>query len=498
MIALIKKEVWDEVPKSDAKTKILPVTWVFRRKRTPTGKIKKFKARLCVRGDLQEGDFETFSPVVAWSTIRVVLIFAIIHGWSLICVDFANAFVQATLEEPIWIHLPRGYKSTMGSDTCLRLKKSLYGTANAPRLWYEHLVKFLLKDGFRQSKEDECLSLKRDMILFLYVDDCGVTAPNQGLIDEFVKRLRDAGFELTQEGDFSEYLGIKFERNQNNNTIKMTQPGLISKIIKATSMENCNHNKVPSLQVGLGSDPNGEPMNEKWQYSSIVGMLLYLSSNSRPDIAFAVSQVARFSSAPKQSHAAAVKMIVRYLAASINEGTIFTPDLSFKLDCYVDADFAGLHGREHQDNPISSKSRTGYVIFFCGCPLLWKSQLQTETALSTFHAEYVALSIALRQVLATQRVLADMVKCVQFPTNTPKIHAEVFEDNNSALLLANNQRLSDRSKFLNTKWHHFWEAVNDKRVVVSRIESENQRADYLTKGLVVEKFEHNRKLNQGW
>ena len=498
IFALIRKDVWDEVHISDAKTKILPATWVFCRKRSPTGEIKKYKARWCVRGDLQEGIFETFSPVVSWCTIRVVLIFAITHNWVLLCIDFTNVFVQATLEEPIWVHLPRGYRSTMGKDTCLRLKKSLYGTAQAPRLWYEHLVKFLLKDGFEKSKEDECLFLKKDMILFLYVDDCGVAAPNKELIDAFVQRLKDAGFELTQEGDFSEYLGIKFERDNSNNTIKMTQPGLIDKIIKSTGMEECNPNRVPCTQVGLGSDPDGSPMKEQWQYSSIVGMLLYLSTNSRPDIAFAVSQVARFSSAPKQSHAAAVKMIIRYLAGTKHQGTIFTPNTTFKLDCYVDADFAGLHGREHQDNPVSSKSRTGYVIFFCGCPLVWKSQLQTETALSTFHAEYVALSIALRQVLTTQRILETMVKFITFPSSTPRIHAEAFEDNNSALLLANNQRLTDRSKFLNTKWHHFWEAVNEKRITVSRIESANQRADYLTKGLVVEKFEHNRKLNQGW
>ena len=141
-------------------------------------------------------------------------------------------------------------------------------------------------------------------------------------------------------------------------------------------------------------------MKETWGYSLIVGSLLYLSSNSCPDIAFAVSQVARLSPFPKQSHAAAIKMIVRYLAGTMDKGTIVTPNDSFKLDCYVDADFAGLHGCEPQDNPISARSRTGYIVFLCGCPLLWKNQLQTKTALSTFHAEYVALSIALRQVLS--------------------------------------------------------------------------------------------------
>ena len=116
-------------------------------------------------------------------------------------------------------------------------------------------------------------------------------------------------------------------------------------------------------------------------------MLLYLSMNTRSDIAFAVSQVAQFASNPKQSHASAVKIIIRYLSATSDQGIIFTPTTVFNVDYYVDDDFAGLHGREPQDLSASACSCIGYIMFFCSCPLIWKSQLQTETALSTFHAE---------------------------------------------------------------------------------------------------------------
>ena len=117
-----------------------------------------------------------------------------------------------------------------------------------------------------------------------------------------IKALHKAGFELTFEGSFSEFLGIKFTVNSNG-TITMTQKGLIDKIIKATGLENCNPNWTPTTQVALGLDPEGKSMNEEWSYPSIVGMLLYLLTNTRPDIAFAVSQVARFGHNPKKSHA---------------------------------------------------------------------------------------------------------------------------------------------------------------------------------------------------
>ena len=207
------------------------------------------------------------------------------------------------------------------------------------------------------------------MIIFLWVVNCGVCAPDMKLVDKLIERLQKKGLSLQKEGNFTDYLGIHFVRNQNK-SITMTQKGLIAKIIKTTGMEDCNPNCTPSTQVALGTDPDGEPMNETWHYSSVVGMLLYLATNTRPDIAFAVSQVARFNAAPKKSHASAVKTIVRYLARTHDKGTIFTPSRDFKLDCYVDADFAGLRGREHQDNPNSAKSRTGYILTLCGCPLI--------------------------------------------------------------------------------------------------------------------------------
>ena len=87
----------------------------------------------------------------------------------------------------------------------------------------------------------------------------------------------------------------------------MTQEGLIQKILEATGMEECNPNQTPTIKEALGSDPDGELMTNEWSYCSIIGMLLHLSTNMIPDIAFAVSQVAHFSHNPKKSHATAVK-----------------------------------------------------------------------------------------------------------------------------------------------------------------------------------------------
>jgi hypothetical protein len=70
-----------------------------------------------------------------------------------------------------------------------------------------------------------------------------------------------------------------------------------------------------------------------------------------------------------------------------------------KIECYVDTDFAGLWNMENNEDSVSSKSRTGFVIFVGNCPVIWQSKLQGETALSTTEAEIVALSMSMRELL---------------------------------------------------------------------------------------------------
>jgi hypothetical protein len=502
--SLVAQRTWDEVTTDDALEKILPGTWVFRIKRTPDGTIKKFKARYCCRGDLQEGTFDTFAPVVAWSTVRLFLVIAVTMGWITVSIDFSSAFVQASLKEPVWIHVPQGYGSTTGSGVCLRLRKSIYGIKTAPKLWYEMLMDTLTSSafGFTPSQGDPCLLFAKDVMIIVYVDDVGIAAPTEEAADAFIQRLREHGYQLTKEGTFTEFLGIKFDK-QSNGSIELTQKGLIDKIIKATGLEDSNPNWLPHSQTSLGTDPDGLPMNEDWAYPSIIGMLLYLSTNTRPDISFAVSQAGRFAANPKQSHAKAVKTIVRYLKRTYDKGTIILPNGKLDLKLYVDADFAGLHGSEPDTDPNCVRSRTGYIILLGSCPLLWKSVLQSWLSASTLEAEYSALSYALKTLIPIKRLLHEAARAMRLPTAiTTSINAQVFEDNQGALFLATNQRITNRTKYFLIKWHWFWANVNsddpELKIEIVRVESLNQLADYFTKGLSRELFEHNRRGVQGW
>jgi hypothetical protein len=333
------------------------------------------------------------------------------------------------------------------------------------------------------------------MIVVLYVDDAGIGAANPKDIDQLIEDLRGLGFELKKEGDFTEFLGIQFERRPDG-SIELTQRGLIKKIMQATKMEDCKPNALPSSSP-LGSDPEGAPMNEAWSYPSIIGMLLYLSTNTRCDIAFSVSQVARYSSSPKQSHATAIKSIIRYLKRTEDQGMILRPTGKLELDLYVDADFAGLYKAEPDASADAARSRTGYVILLSDCPLIWKSQLQTSIACSTLEAEYTALSYSLKALLPLKRILIEAATTLSIPPSIrTTVRARVFEDNQGAYYLATNHRITNRTRYFLNKWHWFWDHAGE--FVIYKIDSRNQQADYFTKPLPRELFDHNRLLVQGW
>jgi hypothetical protein len=141
-------------------------------------------------------------------------------------------------------------------------------------------------------------------------------------------------------------------------------------------------------------------------------MFGYLQSNSRPDIAYAVSSAARFTHHPKRSHEEALKRIGRCLKGTIDESLILRPSDTMDIDCYVDADFAGLWPHENKLDPTCVKSRTGFAICIANCPVIWSSKLQGDIATSTMESEYSALSSTMRDLLPLRKLLIILLQSI--------------------------------------------------------------------------------------
>jgi hypothetical protein len=155
---LLTQNTWKTVPRPTT-TKVIKSTWVFKLKRLPDGTPSKLMARFCIRGDLQtEGVdyFETYAPVVQWSTIHMVLALVIREGWATRQVDYINAFAQAEMAETVHIEPTRIFEPRRGKDLVLLLLKSLYGLKQALRTFYEKLRQGLLERGFVGSEIDPC------------------------------------------------------------------------------------------------------------------------------------------------------------------------------------------------------------------------------------------------------------------------------------------------------------------------------------------------------
>ena len=165
-------------------------------------------------------------------------------------------------------------------------------------------------------------------------------------------------------------------------------------------------------------------------------MLLYLASNSHPDIAFAVHQCAQFSHCPQASHEIALKKICHYLKGIIYQGIWYQPTSEFALDCYIDSDFSGLFGTESSDDPVCAKSCTGYVITLSGCPLLWVSKLQSTIALSTMETEYQALSASCRDIIPLRHIVQEAAEALEISTEAilaVRSHSTIYKDNSACL-----------------------------------------------------------------
>jgi hypothetical protein len=312
--------------------------------------------------------------------------------------------------------------------------------------------------------------------------------------------IKDLGteFDLEPENDVSAFLGIKFKYHESGE-IELLQPHLIQRIVETVfGKTGCNAKATPALGTPLGTDADGALCCENWDYGSVVGMMMYLASNSRPDIAYAVHQCARFTYCPRHSHEEAVKRIVRYLSGTADKGLIFRPTGKFNVDCYVDADFAGLWRYEDDQDPVCVKSRTGYIIMFGGCPLLWVSRLQTEIALSTTEAEYIALSQAMRDLLPTKSLIEGLLSSLGIELTEVSTFSTVFEDNMGAIAIAQAPKMTPRTKHIGIKYHFFRQFVSNGTVKIKHVESEKQVADIFTKGLTAQKFESLRKSLMGW
>jgi hypothetical protein len=278
-------------------TKVLASVWSMKQKRRILSrKIYKWKARLNCHGGQQEHGinfWETYSPVVNWFSIRLFLVTSILQGWDTRQIDFILAFPQADVECDIYMEVPVGF--VLRGDKkkyCLKLIKNIYGTKQAGRVGNKHVNKGLLEQGYKPSIIDPCVYYRGKTVFMIYVDNGIFAGPDRGEIETLIKEMQNK-FNVTDEGDLKEYLGVLVEKQADGRT-KLSQPQLIEQILGDLWYNDRTKPKptpAPGGQV-LERELDAEPMNDNFHYRSVIGKAKKLEKSTRPDIAVAVHQCA--------------------------------------------------------------------------------------------------------------------------------------------------------------------------------------------------------------
>ena len=319
--------------------------------------------------------------------------------------------------------------------------------------------------GFDIHPRENKINMSTDNFTDLHV---GVTEVPQ-LMD--VKKSLNKRFEMKDLGRVQICLGLEFDWQRNGSCV-LNQSKYIERILERFNMVDCKPVDCPiasgqKLTKAMCPSQGEEPEMKDVPYRSAVGSLIYLVTGTRPDIAVATGEVAKFCENPGRQHWAAVKRILRYLRGTMDVGLLFNPrDIS--LTGYCDADWAG-----DLDN---RRSTTGYIFVIGGVPVSWKSKRQQTVALSTAEAEYMALSDASREVTWLRRILLNF-DCEQ---SVPTI---IFDDNQGCIALAKNPVEHERTKHIDIRHHFIREMVESQVIDVQYVCSEEMLADLLTKGV---------------
>ncbi|THG96722.1 hypothetical protein EW145_g7731, partial [Phellinidium pouzarii] len=412
---LEKRGTW-EYAYPPPNSNIIESKFVFRTKRNADGSIEKYKARLVARGFTQVDGVDyysddTFAPVTRLSSVRSILSYAAANNWEIHQIDIKSAYLYGELEddETIFMRPPQHYElNGIQPGQVLRLRKALYGLKQAGR---------------------RC-------ILFSHVDDLTLISNETSRI-RMLKDKIGAQVEYTDGGEINWLLGVEIKRDRAKRTIMMCQFSYLETILTRYGFKDAHPTNTPMdphLRLSIEQCPttNDEIAEmSKRPYAAAVGALRYAADVTRPDIAYAVGQL------------------------------------------------ASIYARRRKTDGMSTEGRhaiSGYVFKLFGSAISWSSKRQTLVVLSTTEAEYVALTHAAREAIWLRALLSQVFKLKHLPV-------EIHCDNQSAIALSAENHFHARTKHIDIQYHFIRQCVADGKILVPYVPTDDQEADIFTKAL---------------
>ena len=391
--------------------------------------------------------------------------------------DISNAFLNAELDNKLFMKPPPGYP-LRDKNKLLLLRKALYGLKQASRLWQQTLYGTLKEMGLDVCKTESGVMKIRSKegkltILLFWVDDIICSSNDEAMRARIVKKL-ESDFLVKCLGPLSHYIGIVLDPIDNEEGYIIHQGPYHKRYIKKYLDEYAKICSIPALSHTRLSELDCPVTDEDkakiiFPYMSSTGSLLYSALCTRPDIFFAVIQLARFNANPGKTHVKANQQVLRYIKGTMNQGLKFSKDKNFdgkiRIRAFVDSDWAGCID--------TRRSTMGYIIHVSGCPVAWKSKLMKTLALSSCEAEFMALTEVCREIMWMCRFLEELGIDYHMP--------EIYCDSSSAINWACDPIQHQRNKHVELKYYFVRDQVMNGKVIAFKIHGTRNHSDPMTK-----------------
>ena len=457
--------------------------WIFKRKLKVDGSIDKYKARLVAKGYNRQNKglyyFDTYSPVSRITSIRMLIAIASLNNMEIHHMNVKTTFLNGELDEEIYMEQTEGFVVQGQENKVCKLVKSLYGLKQAPNQWHEKFDHTMLSLGFKINECDKCVYIKKYtnscVFVCLYVDDMLIIGTSKDVIMS-TKKLLSSIFHMKDLGPVDVILGVQIKRN--NEGYILTQSHYVEKNLNKYGKSNCKVAVTPFDANCKWKKNTGDAVSQL-QYSQVIGSLMYLMNATRPDIAYSVSRLSRYTSNPAKDHWEALVRVIKYLKYTITYGLHYTryPQV---LEGYSDANWIS-------DN-IENKSTSGYVFTLGGAVVSWKSSQQTGIARSTMNSEFIALDKADEEAEWLRNFLEDIPVWPK-PITAICIHC----DSMTTQSRAKSNIYNGKSRHIRRRDNTIKQLLSSGVISTQYIKLKENLADPLTKGLPREQVKNTSK-----
>jgi hypothetical protein len=471
------------------KNNIVSSQMIFDIRLTASGDIKKFKARLVARGDMQKPSTysTTFAETAGSKSINLILSIAAILNLEIFSFDVASAFLHPLINEEIYLRRPPGM-TDFHMAPLVKLNKCIYGLKQAAYEWRKHLHNSLIQLGFIQNRSDACVYRKdienNYLIIATHVDDVLSATNNSIMKDWFLENIQKF-YKITISDPLTEFIGMSITRDLENRTITLTQPGYLKnlenkfqKLLPKNYKLHYPATPMSAIESKLTNANDNLTQDDQEIYMALVGSLLYASVMTRDDIKFAMAYTTSAMKQATNHHMTTAIRILHYLLGTQQLGRTLGGFSNLNFWATADSSYAS-----HDDR----KSHYGFSLHFGekSGAFYSTSKKAKIMAISSTEAEYIALFEAAKVIAWARQFLDDLGFHQKLPTL-------LFEDNMSTILLVKNGNDKGKTKHMDVRYHYIKELVDTGKIILQHLPTNDMISDILTKPLVLGPFTYLR------